>query len=90
MKDALDIKKLRKAKPEEIEARVLELKKTLMEKRFALANGSLKDTSSIAKARRAIATLKGYATNAAPGARVKPETKPATKPARAKKEAKNA
>ena len=89
MKDALDIKKLRKAKPEEVAARVLELKKTLMEKRFALANGSLKDTSSIAKARRAIATLKGYATNASSGAK-KPDTKPETKPARAKKEAKNA
>jgi ribosomal protein L29 len=63
MKDALNITKLKTASTDEIDARVMELKKDLMDKRFALSVGNLKDTSSVSKARRAIAALKGFASN---------------------------
>ena len=104
MKDKLNIVKLRNSTPAEIEAKELELKKALMEARFALANGSIKDTSVISRMRRAIATLKGYATNKQtpkakadkPAKSAKPvaekKTADAKKPAPVKKtkEAKNA
>jgi len=70
MKDTLNIAKMRGASADEINARVLELKKSLMDKRFALSVGNLKDTSSIAKTKKAIAALKGYLSN-------KPKAKPA-------------
>ena len=63
MKDKLDIAKYRNATQTEVDAKLLALKKSLMEARFALANGSIKDTSIISRTRRAIATLLGYATN---------------------------
>ena len=78
MKDKRDIAKYRNAPAAEIEAKVLELKKSLMEARFALANGSIKDTSVVSRMRHAIATLSGYATNKqAPKA--KTEAKPKVK-----------
>jgi ribosomal protein L29 len=63
MKDTLSVMKMRNAPQAEIDARVLELKRSLMDRRFALKVGSVKDTSEIGKARRAIAALKGFATN---------------------------
>ena len=99
-KDKLDIAKYRNAPAAEIETKVLELKKVLMEARFALANGSIKDTSVVSRMRHAIATLSGYMTNkqapkVAVSAKPKPKAetdkttpkKPATKKV---KEAKNA
>ena len=84
MKDKLDIAKLRNASPAEIEAKVLDLKKSLMEARFALANGSIKDTAAISRMRHAIATLKGYTTNKqtpkAPAAPKAKKAEPAPKP----------
>jgi ribosomal protein L29 len=63
MKDTLGITKMRNASSAEIDARVLELKRSLMDRRFALKVGSVKDTSELAKIKRAIATLKGFVTN---------------------------
>jgi ribosomal protein L29 len=64
--------KLKTTGEDEINARVLELKKDMMDKRFALSVGNLKDTSSVAKTRKAIARLKGFVSN-------KPKAKPAAK-----------
>ena len=63
MKDKLDIMKMRNAPPAEIEARILEFKKQLMDRRFALKVGSQKDTAELSRLRKAIATLKGFITN---------------------------
>ena len=95
MKDKLNMASYRNAAPAEIEAKVLELKKSLMEARFALANGSIKDTSVISRTRRAVATLLGYITNKqTPKAKTKAEkpAKPAARKPAAKKtkEAKDA
>jgi ribosomal protein L29 len=72
MKDTLDTTKMRVAKPEEISARVLELKKSLMDKRFALKVGSVKDTSELGKIKRAVARLNGFITNRRVPAAAKP------------------
>jgi ribosomal protein L29 len=73
MKDTFDIAKMRNASPAEIDARVLELKKSLMDRRFGLRVGSVKDTSELSKIKKAIAALKGFATNKkAPGAGKQP------------------
>ena len=63
MKDAFDVMKMRNATDAEIAARVLELKKSLMDRRFGLRVGSVKDTSELSKIKKAVATLKGFATN---------------------------
>jgi ribosomal protein L29 len=72
MKDKMEIAKFKSSDPASIEAKILELKKSLMEKRFALSNGTLPDTSSISKTRRAIAQLNTYLTQAT---KKKPEAK---------------
>jgi|GEM_PF-2631456 len=89
MKDKLDITKYMNATASEIEGKVLDLKKSLMEARFAQANGSIKDTSVISRTRHAIATLLGYITNKkapkAAAAKAPKAAKPkAEKPAAAK------
>jgi len=80
MKDKLDITKYMNATASEIEGKVLDLKKSLMEARFAQANGSIKDTSVISRTRRAIATLLGYITNKKAPASAKAPKPKAEKP----------
>lgn len=63
MKDTKDILKLRSASKEEISSKILDLKKELMNLRFSLNTGNLKDTSLIRKTKKAIATLKGFLSN---------------------------
>ncbi len=63
MKDTKDILKLKTASKEEISSKILDLKKELMNLRFSLNTGNLKDSSAIRKTKKAIATLKGFLTN---------------------------
>lgn len=63
MKDTKDILKLKTASKEEISSKVLDLKKELMNLRFAHNTGNLKDSSQLKKTKKSIATLKGFLTN---------------------------
>ncbi|MDR3126444.1 MAG: 50S ribosomal protein L29 [Rickettsiales bacterium] len=72
MKDKMEIAKFKSSDAASIKAKILELKRTLMEKRFALSNGTLPDTSSISNTRRALARLNTYMTQAT---KKKPEAK---------------
>ena len=77
MKDKMEIGRFKSAPPAEIGAKVMELKRGLMNARFALASGNMKDTSSMRKTKKAVARLKTYAALAAkkPAANAKPAKK---------------
>lgn len=60
MKKANDILNMKNATPDEINLKVLELRRELMKCRFSLASGQLKDTSVIRSIRGNIARLLTY------------------------------
>lgn len=59
-----DILKLRTATADQMQEKIVELKKTLMNLRFGLATGKLSNVSEIKKVRRDIARLKTFQTEA--------------------------
>ncbi|MDR1009181.1 MAG: 50S ribosomal protein L29 [Rickettsiales bacterium] len=61
MKDKMDIGKFKASSAADIGAKVVELKRDIMNARFALSAGNLKDTSSVGKAKKAVARLNTYA-----------------------------
>jgi len=63
MKSKQDILKLKSASKEEVSSKILDLKKELMNLRFQHTTGGLKDSSSLRKTKKSIATLKGFLTN---------------------------
>ncbi|MDR0367271.1 MAG: 50S ribosomal protein L29 [Rickettsiales bacterium] len=65
MKDKMEIAKFKSAPLPDILARVVEVRRDLMNRRFALSMGNLNDTASVRAARKAVARLKTYARAAA-------------------------
>ena len=59
-KNSDDISKMRTATVDEINSKILELKRSLMKSRFELSSGQLKDVSVIKIIRRNIAKLLTY------------------------------
>ena len=59
-KNSDDISKMRTAAVDEINSKILELRRSLMKSRFELSSGQLKDVSVIKVIRRNIAKLLTY------------------------------
>jgi len=59
-KNSDDISKMRTATVDEINSKILELRRSLMKSRFELSSGQLKDVSVIKVIRRNIAKLLTY------------------------------
>ena len=62
MKDKMDIMKFKNLDSASIEAKIIDLKKALMEARFALASGQLADISKLSQMKKAIAQLNTFLT----------------------------
>ncbi len=60
-----DIAKLKTANKEELTAKLVDLKKELMNTRFQLTAGQLKDTATVKKIRRNIAQVETFLSAAA-------------------------
>ncbi len=60
MKKNNDIAKMKTASADEINSKVIGLKKDIMKHRFELVSGQLKNTSVIGKNRKDVARLKTY------------------------------
>ena len=60
MKKNNDILNMKSATPDEINAKVLELRRELMQSRFSLFSGQLKNTSVMKNIRKSIARLLTY------------------------------